>query len=150
MRPSVALTGGSVRGVRASALNWLAEAEADLKRAKRALRDGDYALSTFMSQQACERVLKAAFIALAREVPPRAHDLTVLYSRLSGRLELPEPVAARLAEVSQYYVVSRYPNAGLERPSESITREQAVRALEVAERVVGSVREKLRGGGAGA
>ena len=121
---------------RREALDWLAEAKNDLKRAQRALQHQDHAHACFMSQQACEKALKALHIALLRTTPPRTHDLTQLHHQLPDRAKLPAPTADTLVEVSQYYVTARYPNAGLQRPSESITRTQATRALQVAETTV--------------
>ncbi len=135
--------------VRREALNWLKEAGADLRRAERSLAEGDYALSAFMAQQACEKALKAAYLALLRRNPPRTHDLVVLYRGLGGRVEVGEGFEGRLPEVSQYYVTARYPNAGLEVPSESISREQAERALEVARHVLGRVSSAIRDSGEG-
>lgn len=122
--------------MRREAVNWLEEARADLRRARRAFEDGDYALAAFMSQQACEKAFKAVYVAALRRAPPRTHDLTVLYREVRGFISLDPELEDRLAEVSQYYVTARYPNAGLERPSESISRGQAARAVELAERVV--------------
>ena len=133
--------------VRREALNWLKEAKADLRRAARALEDGDYALAAFMSQQACEKAFKASYLALARTMYPLTHDLVVLYNGLRRYLELPQEVAELLPEVSQYYTTARYPNAGLEVPSESISRAQAVRALGVARTVVSLVEQRVREAG---
>ena len=134
-----------VAGVRREAFNWLVEAEADLERARRALRDGDYALASFMAQQACEKALKAAYIGLARRQYPRTHDLVALYEGLRGLVRLPADTAEMLAEVSQYYLTARYPSAGLELPSRSIRRFQAERAIRVAEVVVREVASRIRG-----
>lgn len=133
--------------VRREVLSWLKEAQADLGRSVRALEDGDYALSAFMSHQACEKALKALYLAVAKRLYPKTHDLTVLYEGIKEHLRLPEEVVELLTEVSQYYVTARYPNAGLETPSESFSRTQAVRALEVAKRVVSAVEEQVGGAG---
>ena len=133
--------------VRREALNWLKEALADFKRASRSFEDEDYALSTFMAQQACEKAFKAAYLALARSTYPRTHDLVVLYNGLSRYLDLPEGVVECLPEVSQYYVIARYPNAGLELPSESISKGQATRAIRIAEVVVTTVERRIREAG---
>jgi len=133
--------------VRRGALNWLKEAQADLRRAIRALEDGDYALSVFMSQQACEKAFKASYLALARCMYPRTNDLVVLYNGLKQYITLPQEIIELLPEVSQYYTTARYPNAGLEVPSESISRAQAIRALEVAKVVVSVVEQRIREAG---
>lgn len=122
--------------MRREAANWAREAEYDLMRARRALEQGDYALCAFMPQQAAEKALKAAIIALRRELPPRTHDLTRLYQELRGVVQLPDDVVENLPTLSQYYITSRYPNAGLEVPSESFTRTQAEAALRITETVV--------------
>jgi len=122
--------------LREEALDWLEEARADLRRARQMLEEGDYAISCFFSHQAVEKALKAIMIGLARKRPPHTYDLTVLYSEVEGFLELPEEVRELLPEISQYYVTSRYPNAGVRRPSLSFSRTQAKRALEVAGHVV--------------
>ncbi|MCE4611950.1 MAG: HEPN domain-containing protein [Desulfurococcales archaeon] len=129
--------------VRREALNWFKEAKVDLSRAEKAFREGDYALSTFMSQQACEKSFKAAYLGVARRDYPRTHDLVVLYNGLKKLIRLGREVEEMLPEVSQYYTAARYPNAGLELPSESISRLQAERALRVAREVVRVVEEAL-------
>jgi len=134
------------RGLRPEALDWLEEAHVDLRRAERALSDGDYAISCFFSHQAIEKALKAVVIGLARKRPPHVHDLTLLYTMVEEFLELPDEVKKQLPEVSQYYVTTRYPNAGLLRPSVSFNKYQAEKALEVAKHVLKRVREALPAG----
>lgn len=128
---------------REEAINWLKEANYDLSRAKRSLAEGDYALSAFMSQQAVEKAFRALIIALRRISPPRTHDLVRLFEELRELITLPQDIIDRLPEVSQYYISARYPNAGLEVPSERINRVQAERALEVASTVVTIANERL-------
>ena len=118
--------------MRGEALDWFEEAKVDLDRARRALNDGDYSLSCYMSQQAVEKAMKAVIIGLRRERPPHLHDLTALYELIREKVQLPASLVEVLPEVSQYYVTARYPNAGVSRPSKGFSRLQAVRALEAA------------------
>ena len=67
----------------------------------------------------------------------------MLYRGLSKVLNFNKEIVGRIPEVSQYYTVARYPNAGLEVPSESISEEQARRAFEVAREVIKVVREVI-------
>ncbi|MGC9153800.1 MAG: HEPN domain-containing protein [Vulcanisaeta sp.] len=129
--------------IREEAINWFKEANYDLARARRSLDEGDYALSVFMSQQAIEKALKAVIIANKRMSPPKTHDLVRLYNEVSDVMPLPQEAVDRLPEVSQYYVSARYPNAGLEVPSERINRAQAIRALEVANMVIENAKRLL-------
>lgn len=127
--------------IREEAIDWLEEAKVDLKRAERSLNDEDYSLSCYMSQQAIEKSLKALLISKKRIRPPHTYDLTVLYEGVSDILSLSEEIEEKLPEVSQYYVTSRYPNAGITRPSKSFNRRQAERAIGVARYIV----EKVEG-----
>ena len=132
--------------VREEAIDWFEEGRVDLRRARRSLEYGDFSLLCYLSQQAIEKVLKAVLIGVKRVRPPHLHDLTVLYGMICDVLPLPDDIRDRIAEVSQYYVTARCPNAGLMRPSESFSRSQAERALEVARYVVGEVEKTLTTG----
>jgi HEPN domain-containing protein len=81
-----------------------------------------------------EKALKAAYLVLKRARPPRTHDLARLVDELG--IQLPRELRVGVSELSPYYVIARYPNAGLERPWERISRETAERLVGVAERVV--------------
>ncbi len=123
-------------------MNWLAEAKADLRHAKASLEIGDYNWACFAAHQAAEKALKALIIHVAGEYP-RGHDLVKLYRRAKKHVAL-ELSETGLAILSAFYTQARYPNAGLERPSEEITREQAVNAIEVAEKIVKEVSKTIR------
>ena len=131
-------------GVRAEAYDWLEEALADLKHAREALRAGSFNWACFIAQQAAEKGFKAFMIGLLRKRPPHVYDLTVLYGEVEGLLELPKEVSQGLSELSAYYMLARYPNTGLRRPSLSIGRVQAERAVSIAEGVVKAVESKLK------
>ena len=128
--------------IRAEALDWLHEAQEDLEVAEDLLKLGRYAHACFLAQQAAEKALKALVLATLRRLE-RTHDLTELHSLVEGRLSLPESAVRRLPILSAYYMVARYPNAGLRRPSVSINRSQAQEAVEVARQVVGAVKQAL-------
>ncbi len=49
-----------------------------------------------------------------------------------------------MAGLSAYYTQARYPNAGIERPSIEITREQAEEAVMVVEEVINEVSKAIR------
>ena len=111
-----------------------------MEEAKSALAGGRYNWALFAAHQAVEKALKAAFMALKRSLPPRTHDLTRLVSELG--LSFPKELEIGISELSPYYTVARYPNAGLERPWESIERSVAERLVQVAEKVIEVVGEK--------
>jgi len=120
--------------IREEARNWFDGALVDLEEAKSALSNRRYNWALFAAHQAVEKVLKAAFIVLRRRRPPKSHDLTRLLSELD--IEISEDLRVGITELTPYYTIARYPNAGLERPWESISRTTAERLLRVAEEVV--------------
>lgn len=120
--------------MREEAKAWYEGALVDLDEARSALREGRHNWAVFAAHQAVEKALKSAIMVLKREQPPRTHDLTRLMSALG--LELPEDLRAGVTELSPFYTVARYPNAGLERPWEGISKDLAARLLRVAEEAV--------------
>jgi HEPN domain-containing protein len=131
--------------MREEAKNWYDAALVDLEEARDSLARGRPNWALFAAHQAVEKALKAAYLVLKRRSPPKTHDLTRLVRELG--LKLPPELAAGVAELTPYYTIARYPNAGLERPWESIERSTAERLLRVAEEVVRIAGEKagLRG-----
>ena len=129
--------------VRPEALDWLEEAKMDLKHAGDSLKLRSFSWSCFAAQQACEKALKAVSLGVAKRRPTHLHDLTMLYHEVRSRLKLPREIADNLGELSAYYALARYPNAGLTRPSIGISRLQAERAIATARKVLERVEEIL-------
>ena len=127
--------------VREEARNWFVGALIDLEEARSALSNRRNNWVLFAAHQAVEKALRAAFIALRRERPPKTHDLIRLLNELG--IELPEDLKIGVTELTPYYTIARYPNAGLERPWEGISRATAERLLKVVEEVVKHVGELL-------
>lgn len=120
--------------VRKEARDWYDAALVDLEEAHSALACGRVNWALFAAHQAVEKALKAAFMILRRERPPRTHDLVRLSNELG--LTLPKELEIGLSELSPYYVVARYPNAGLERPWENIDKRLAEKLVSIAGEVV--------------
>ena len=126
---------------RVEAGDWYDGALVDLEEARTALASGRNNWAAFAAHQAVEKALKSAYIVLKRRLPPETNDLTRLLSELE--LPLPESLRVGVSELTPYYTVSRYPNAGLERPWEGIERSTAEKFVELAEEVVKKVGEVL-------
>lgn len=132
--------------MREEALDWLEGALVDLNDAKEAHKRGSHHLAVFLAHQAVEKALKAYIIAFRRVRPPRSHDLVELLN-IAG-IELDPSDIDALTELSPYYTVARYPNAGLRKPWREITASTANRFIALAERIVNrikSVFEEHRG-----
>jgi len=118
---------------------WLRKAEKDLKWAEAMLLEQDLDYSTFHSQQAAEKSLKAVITALKIQ-PPKTHDIEKLLNILDkNNVDTSLLEKERIGELTKYAVEARYPDFE-EEPSE----EEAVEALELAGKTVDWAREKLR------
>jgi HEPN domain-containing protein len=135
--------GQPLQKIRTEALDWLAEAEADLTHASQAYNLGSYNWACFAAEQAAEKAVKAFLIGIVRRRPFHIHDLTALQRQTMGQLRLPPVVSGRLAQLSAYYTTSRYPNSGLVRPSISITSIEARSALNISRMVVRLVKREF-------
>lgn len=127
--------------VREEVKDWYEGALVDLEEAKSALANGRYNWALFAAHQAVEKALRAGFMALRRARAPKTHDLVRLMEGLG--LEIPEGLKMEISELSPYYTIARYPNAGLTRPWESINRGTAERLLMAAERLVKLIGEEI-------
>jgi len=130
--------------VKPEIIDWLREAEADFKHAKNCLKTKSYNWACFVAQQSAEKALKAFIMASLRKRPLHTHDLIRLYNEAKSKLMLPNEIAESLGELSSYYTLARYPNAGLTRPSIGIAKTQTERALATAERVLKAVKNALK------
>ena len=118
---------------------WLLKAEEDLNAAKALITYGDSFSSTvcFHSQQAAEKYPKA-FLTRHQAEFPKTHDIDEL-------LDLVAPIDSKLSEslrdvivLTNYGVDVRYPGDFL-----SVTGSDAQQAIQLAEKVRGSVLELL-------
>jgi len=131
--------------VRSEIRDWVQEAEADLKHAKDCQRLQSYNWACFAAQQSCEKALKAFIMGFFKKRPSHTHDLTKLYSEAKGKLKLPYETTEHLGELSSYYTLARYPNAGLTRPSIGISKTQTERAINTAQKVLDAVKHAFEG-----
>jgi HEPN domain-containing protein len=127
--------------VREEVVSWLKEGKADLRHAGRSLEIGDYNWACFAAQQAAEKALTSYILHVEGEFV-RGNDLLALHRRAAkaGGITLKE---ASLSRLSVYSTVARYPNAGMERPSIGITKEQSEEAVATAEGVIFEVEKAL-------
>jgi HEPN domain-containing protein/predicted nucleotidyltransferase len=91
---------------------WLRHARADLSLAEAAPPDGVVLeLLCFHAQQAAEKALKAVWILIAHEWPPRSHHLLYLLSMLrEAGVSDPLPLEVEAAQqLTRYAVITRYP-----------------------------------------
>lgn len=124
--------------MREEARRWLAQAEHDLKTAKVLLQNDVYDFSAFAAFQCAEKALKAAYVHVKNELPPKTHELMAL-AKAVGADETIE--AAR--ELNPHFVQSRYPDAANGVPFETYSRHIARRCVARAEKVFEWVKKKI-------
>ncbi len=86
---------------------WLKKSKEDFETASDLLKSGRYTWCAFVSQQAIEKYLKAAYVKTYSKIPPYTHSLLRLCKELE--LILPEKVLESLTLVDKYYLAARYP-----------------------------------------
>jgi len=120
---------------------WLSKAENDLQFAEVGLKEGFYAQVCFLSQQAIEKSLKGAMVALGRSYP-KSHNLMELSKKLP-ELSL-KKYAEHVAIIDGYYVPLRYPDAmpGT-KASGAPNKAEAAQALSIARKIFSFVSEFL-------
>ncbi|MDJ0274234.1 MAG: HEPN domain-containing protein [Nitrososphaerota archaeon] len=121
--------------------DWFYEACVDLEEAEDALSRGRNNWACFAAQQAAGKALKAAYLAIKRRRFPRTHDLLELYLELRGEISVGDE--GKIGLLSSFYELSRYPNAGVRRPSRSISSDVAREMLNLAKEVVRTVGERI-------
>lgn len=124
--------------IREEALDWLESSLVDLDEAREAYKRGSYHLALFLAHQAVEKALKAYMIGFKRARPPKTHDLVELVNLAEIPLE-PNEIES-LSELSPYYIVARYPNAGLRKPWKEISQGTTQRLLAYAEKVINKIK----------
>lgn len=119
--------------------DWLARADRDLLAANLII-EGNETLTgavAFHAQQAVEKALKA-FLAAHAQLIPRTHELVPLSRQCAGLDGAFEHLGDRVAPLTEYAVVFRYPGGPIE-PSLA----EARAALGLAVEVVALVRARL-------
>ncbi len=128
--------------IRDEVLNWLEEAKSDLKHSKISIETGSYNWACFAAHQACEKALKSLILHVLGEYP-RGYNLVKLYRMIVDEVNI-DLNRTMLSRISSYYTQARYPNAGLERPSEEFTLEHAIEAYDFTEALIHEIEKIIK------
>ncbi len=123
---------------------WIRHAGDDLQSARALLREEIHTMACFHSQQCVEKSLKA--ILQEKEVTiPRIHNIKILKDMVENTIRSFLDLSPEGANfLSQVYVESRYPlDIGL-LPYGEPTKEDAEKALDIAERIFTEVGKILQ------
>ncbi|HCW52022.1 MAG TPA: DNA-binding protein [Clostridiales bacterium] len=124
--------------------DWMRQAEADLRHARNSRSLGDFEWACFAAHQAAEKAVKACFQKLHAEV--WGHVVSLMLSRLSERVAVPQAVVERAKILDKHYIPARYPN-GFEEgaPTDLYTSEEAENAITIAGEVIEFCKSVLAG-----
>ena len=95
-------------------------------------QDSSSEIVGFHLQQAAEKMLKAAYMALKGRIAPRIHNLPILLREAGG----PEHLIEVSAELTADYATTRYPataDPAFERYDRSVSEDRLARAEEIVE-----------------
>ena len=123
-------------------IDWLRQADADLKHARDAMASGNFEWSCFACQQAAEKALKALFLRLGMDA--WGHTLTALIGNLPDSTPVEERFVEYCRMLDKHYILTRYPN-GFDSgaPADFYTQQAARSAIEQAEAVLEFCRHQV-------
>ena len=123
-------------------MDWLNQAEADIKAAKNSKNSGDYAWSCFLSQQAGEKAVKALGEEL--NLILWGHDLVDLLKEIKKIISITKKIDDGCKALNIYYISTRYPDAFTSGyPAEKFSESQAEEALKISNEVLSFARSKI-------
>lgn len=128
---------------RGYARRWLRQAEEDLNDARFVLGGQRYNLACFLAQQAAEKAMKGTLYALGAE-DVWGHSVAELCRDAAGFSQDLQPLISQGAVLDKYYIPTRYPDSlpgGI--PSEAFEKQDADRALELAEHIIEAVKHRV-------
>lgn len=117
--------------MREIAKKWYTQAIHDLEMAEKNIEIGGYDISSFLSHQSVEKLLKAGLILEGKDIPK-----THFIDELANRLRLPDELQEEIMGLTIDYTLSRYPDVSNEIPYEQYTKDIAVEKLQIAKKVL--------------
>jgi HEPN domain-containing protein len=120
---------------------WWRQAEWNLQRAQREMRQGPYYDGVAeQAQQAAEKGLKALYIELHGALAPRTHDLRIVGTQVSA----PAQVMADISILNPAFDLARYPDPTTNTaPMDNIDTTEAAEYLAAAERIMAWIGTQL-------
>ncbi|MGA1844500.1 MAG: HEPN domain-containing protein [bacterium] len=118
-------------------MDWLKQAEKDLRHAKNSIELQDYEWSCFAAQQAAEKAVKALY--QKKHMDAWGHTISILLSELNAHISLtiPDTIIDEAKILDKHYIPARYPN-GFESgaPFYFYTEKEAQEAVRIAEHII--------------
>lgn len=87
--------------------NWIKSSDYDIKTAEHMFEAGRYVYVIFMCHLSAEKLLKALYEAVLKEIPPKTHNLVFLSK--ATNLEITEAHLKLIEALNDLSIVTRYP-----------------------------------------
>ena len=126
--------------MRKDAERLILQARRDLENARKNIGIGAYEVAAFLSHQAVEKYLKAAWIELKRARPPATHYL----KELGDGLDMEEPLLTKLLYLNPDYTIARYPDAANGVPYELYDEPTASAKVQAAEEIARWIEARIQ------
>ena len=122
--------------------DWFKQAEADLRHAGNARKNGDHDWACFAPQQSAEKAVKAVYEGLHLE--SWGHTVSTLLGNLPESAGVSERLIGKAKTLDKHYIPTRYPN-GLDSgaPTDFYTAEEAEQAIAFAREILEFCRKQL-------
>ncbi len=126
--------------MRGEILLWWKQALKDFESAKKNFEIEEWNVVAFLCQQSVEKALKALYIQEKKKSPGTTHSLVYLGKELS----MSEEMLRLLRKLAPDFILTRYPDASQTLPYELYDKYSAEERLEIAEKVLKWVSERLK------
>lgn len=90
-----------------SVVNWIESSNYDIKTAVHMFETKRYVYVLFMCHLATEKLIKALYEAITKEMPPKTHNLVLLLNKIA--LDVPEEHLKTIESLNDISIVTRYP-----------------------------------------
>ena len=119
---------------------WIAQAEYDIKAARKNFEAGLYPYAIFFCHLSIEKALKAVYVFKIKKEPPKIHDLTRLAAIIN--LQGPGESLEFIDKMSAVSIPARYPEE-LKRVLKGYTKKQTELMVEESRKVVRWLKKQL-------
>ncbi len=124
-------------------LDWLRQAEADLRHARHARDSEDHEWACFAAQQAAEKSLKA--VITSRGMDAWGHTVTALLGLVTTVEDAGDELVECAKSLDKHYVPTRYPNGfDTGAPTDFYTKKDSDDAIPCAEKLIEFARRQIQ------
>jgi HEPN domain-containing protein len=122
---------------------WLRDLADTVDAAEKNMASGVYFIAAFCIQQAVEKALKAAILALKHEVPPKVHSLVKLYAEVADKVNFDDEQIRFLRVLTSASHETRYIDAAPGLPSEIYTKAIVNRYMQNALPIIDKIKKQI-------